>query len=182
MAPEGSDPRAFDPYRFRLDRDIRNTMSRALQECLRLGSADPLDRCMARWETSRPPAACRGYIEQRLPLYRRIIRTHGDRPGSPGASIAKDLWNHELYFECHEWLEPFWRQADGGRRQALQGLIQAAGAYVLQEAGRHGAAASLARKATHRLRTHGHHLEFIANIAALVSFLESGDLRTNRID
>src|SRR5262249_8759560 len=34
-----------------------------------------------------------------------------------------------LYFEVHELLEPFWRDAGGGEREALQGLIQIAVGY-----------------------------------------------------
>jgi hypothetical protein len=42
---------------------------------------------------------------------------------------AATLFDAHLYFEVHELLEPFWRDAEGGEREALQGLIQVAVGY-----------------------------------------------------
>src|SRR5262249_59431356 len=42
---------------------------------------------------------------------------------------AAALFDAPLYFEVHELLEPFWRDAGGGEREALQGLIQIAVGY-----------------------------------------------------
>jgi hypothetical protein len=42
---------------------------------------------------------------------------------------AAALFHAHLYFEVHELLEPSWRDAAGGERQALQGLIQIAVGY-----------------------------------------------------
>ena len=42
---------------------------------------------------------------------------------------AAALFDAHLYFEVHELLEPFWRDAGGGEREALQGLIQIAVGY-----------------------------------------------------
>jgi len=42
---------------------------------------------------------------------------------------AAALVDAHLYFEVHELLEPFWRDAEGGEREALQGLIQVAVGY-----------------------------------------------------
>lgn len=42
---------------------------------------------------------------------------------------AAALFDAHLYFEVHELLEPFWRDAEGGEREALQGLIQVAVGY-----------------------------------------------------
>lgn len=39
---------------------------------------------------------------------------------------AAALWEHGLYFEVHEALEPEWAHASGDRKDALQGLIQIA--------------------------------------------------------
>ncbi len=36
------------------------------------------------------------------------------------------LFHAHLYFEVHELLEPYWLRAEGGDREALQGLIQVA--------------------------------------------------------
>jgi hypothetical protein len=42
---------------------------------------------------------------------------------------AATLFDAHLYFEVHELLEPAWRDAGGGEREALQGLIQIAVGY-----------------------------------------------------
>ena len=50
----------------------------------------------------------------------------GDRyPLACGVS----LFNHGLFHECHDALEPLWSQADGDLRGRLQGLILMAGGY-----------------------------------------------------
>lgn len=68
--------------------------------------------------------ACRGW------------RAVGDRPLEPpdpsldvvlGAAAA--LFDAGLYYEAHEWLERYWRDADGDDREGLQGLIQVAVAF-----------------------------------------------------
>jgi Domain of unknown function (DUF309) len=40
--------------------------------------------------------------------------------------VAARLYDAALYFEVHEWLEPYWMTASGTTRETLQGLIQAA--------------------------------------------------------
>ncbi len=64
---------------------------------------------------------------------RRAWRAIGDRPldppdGPPGTALAAAalLFDAGLYYEVHELLEPYWLRADGGDREALQGLIQVA--------------------------------------------------------
>jgi hypothetical protein len=39
------------------------------------------------------------------------------------------LFNHGLYHECHDALEPLWAAAEGGLKDQLQGLILLAGGY-----------------------------------------------------
>jgi len=169
--------RRFDPNRYRLDRDIRNSMSRALCRAVAAGSTGEFTRCAEGWMEKALPAACRQHIKERESAYGRIDRALHGRPVPRDASAAVVLWNHRSYFECHEWLEPFWQQAYGALRSALKGWIQAAGAYVLLEAGRHTAAVSLSKKAGIRLRSTGYLLVYIDNLAALIDSLESGTLR-----
>lgn len=47
-------------------------------------------------------------------------------PLAEAVADAAALWQAGLYFEVHELLEPYWRDAAGGTRETLQGLIQAA--------------------------------------------------------
>jgi DUF309 family protein family protein len=44
-------------------------------------------------------------------------------------AAAAALFDHGLFFEVHEVLEPFWQRASGQARLALQGLIQIAVGY-----------------------------------------------------
>jgi len=64
---------------------------------------------------------------------RRAWRAIADRPLDPpeaglGATLgaAARLFDAGLYYEVHEVLEPYWMRAEGGDREALQGLIQIA--------------------------------------------------------
>jgi hypothetical protein len=64
---------------------------------------------------------------------RRAWRVIGHRPLDPpdaplGQALvaAARLFDAGLYYEVHEWLEPYWARATGGDREALQGLIQIA--------------------------------------------------------
>ena len=49
-----------------------------------------------------------------------------DAPLDAALAAAAVLFDAGLYFETHEALEPYWMRAEGGDREALQGLIQVA--------------------------------------------------------
>ena len=49
-----------------------------------------------------------------------------DPPLEVAMVAAALLFQAHLYFEVHELLEPYWLRAEGGDREALQGLIQTA--------------------------------------------------------
>jgi hypothetical protein len=49
-----------------------------------------------------------------------------DAPLKVALVSAALLFHAHLYFEVHELLEPYWLRAEGGDREALQGLIQVA--------------------------------------------------------
>jgi len=54
-------------------------------------------------------------------------------------ACAVSLFNHGLYHECHDALEPLWAAAEGGLKNQLQGLILLAGGYHhLQQHNRSG--------------------------------------------
>jgi hypothetical protein len=60
---------------------------------------------------------------------RAIDRRPLDPPDAPlrvAMDAAATLFDAGLYYEVHEWLEPYWLRAEGGDRPALQGLIQVA--------------------------------------------------------
>ena len=64
---------------------------------------------------------------------RRAWRAIDDRPLDPpdaplevALDAAAVLFDAGLYYEVHEWLEPYWLRSQGSDREALQGLIQVA--------------------------------------------------------
>lgn len=79
------------------------------------------------------------------------------RPASVPPRIwrAAALFNAGLFFECHEYLEDFWRAAREPERTFLHGLVQAAaGCYHLEKGNLHGAR-TLIGKAIAKLRPYG---------------------------
>ena len=63
---------------------------------------------------------------------------------SPRALVSAALLFHaHLYFEVHELLEPYWLRAEGGDREALQGLIQVAVGFAHLANGNVGGARAL---------------------------------------
>jgi hypothetical protein len=79
------------------------------------------------------------------------------------------LFDAGLHFEVHELLEPYWARAEGGERQALQGLIQIAVGYQHLANGNLAGARALLAEGAHRLRE-GHLPELdLTAFAAAVS-------------
>jgi len=75
---------------------------------------------------------CRPLIRQRAQSAAAALAARPPaRPRSRAdvLAAAAALFDARLYFEVHELLEPAWRDAEGGEREALQGLIQIAVGY-----------------------------------------------------
>lgn len=64
------------------------------------------------------------------------------------------LFDARCYFEVHEMLEPLWMRAEGGERQALQGLIQVAVGFQHLANGNVVGAKRLLEEGLGRLRPH----------------------------
>jgi hypothetical protein len=67
-------------------------------------------------------------------------------------AAAALLFDAGLHFEVHELLEPYWARAEGGERQALQGLIQIAVGYQHLANGNLAGARALLDEGARRLR------------------------------
>jgi len=90
-------------------------------------------------ETEAPPAwlepgdlDCRPLIRLRALSAASALAARASermRSRTDGLEAAAALFDAHLYFEVHELLEPAWRDAEGGEREALQGLIQIAVGY-----------------------------------------------------
>lgn len=77
-------------------------------------------------------------------------------PTSPDAEASYraylDCFNHQLFFEAHDVLEPLWlRERDGPNGPLYKGLIQLAGAFVHLQRGRPQPAGALFRLAAANL-------------------------------
>ena len=96
------------------------------------------------------------------------------RPASVPPRIwrAAALFNAGLFFECHEYLEDFWRAAREPERTFLHGLVQAAaGCYHLEKGNLHGAR-TLIGKAIAKLRPYAP-TALGLDVATLLKGLES---------
>ncbi len=59
----------------------------------------------------------------------RGVALRGPRDLDETLEVARVLFDVGLFFEVHEVLEPYWREARGDAREALRGLIQIAVGY-----------------------------------------------------
>jgi uncharacterized protein len=91
------------------------------------------------------------------------------------------IWNARLFFECHEYLEPMWLEAAGNRREAIKGLIQAAGVFVHLERGQRVPAIRMAAKALELIGEHRNELTFIKNINEFLAALSRAEGRAPRL-
>jgi hypothetical protein len=137
----------FDPFADREARLLRNGLAGSLLVALTTGDPGAFRQKGGELLARAGAPVHRAYLEDRLRRYEAAFAAI-DRLdiGDPFAQ-ALVLWNHGLFYEVHELLEPLWRQSQGPRRQALQAMIRAAGAYVHLEAGNHKGARSMAAKA-----------------------------------
>jgi hypothetical protein len=170
-AAPAADREKFDPFADRTARDLRNSLSVALAQALAAGQRDGYHQLARRWREHNPSAACRRYLEDRLERYDRAMAACKDLPDPSPTMTAGVLWNLGLFFEVHEVVERIWRVAEGGRREALKGLVQAAGVFVQLEAGRPEPAARLAARAAQRLDRWRKNLPEITNLEELLAGL-----------
>jgi hypothetical protein len=156
---------SFSPFENRLCRDIRNRLSQSFLAAIGEKSMDPVRKTVLALEQQTLAPWHTAYIDNRLTRYQTILTLESlptDR-----FTTACLLWDQALFFECHEWLEPFWIQAEGSEKKLIQALIRAAATYVLLEAGRKSGAKKSAKKA----------LAFLsANSSAIPSVFKAGPL------
>jgi uncharacterized protein len=64
---------------------------------------------------------------------------------------ARELFNSERYWECHEVLEGIWRQKHVGEKRFLQGVILVCAAYVHHQKGEQSVALGVLKRASKQL-------------------------------
>jgi hypothetical protein len=173
MNATGQDPSArFDPFTDRRSRDIRNGLSEALVEAIAANDQTVYHRLARRWLSTDLPPAFETYVRDRLKRYDRVTAAAESRDASRPFAGFIDIWNQELFFEAHEYLETIWQHTGGDRHLALKGLIKAAGVYVHLENNRRAAARRLAPRAYRQMKDHAESLGFIANLDRLLDCMQ----------
>lgn len=163
------DQRRIDPFKSRLARDIRNSLSKSFLESLRSANRDFFQRKAAQLLEQEPSQTHQDYIVSRLSKYEdvfaAIIRNHLNDE----LDQAEILWDHGLFYEMHELLEIVWVKAEGNERKALQGLIQAAGMKIHAEVRNMKAANSMGRKALTALQHYGDTLKGFGRLNSMLA-------------
>lgn len=167
----------FDPFQNRLCRNIRNELSASLMEAIHSRDLTPSYAVAKKYAPESTKQDIKEYIGNRIERYSTIISQ------IQSANIAADetyiivllLWDKELFFEIHEWLEPKWMKAEGTEKSILQALIHAAGTYILLEYDRAEGARKMAAKAIDTLLNHTKLLPAFLNSELLIAKLEAVD-------
>lgn len=73
------------------------------------------------------------------------------KPEEELLSEARDYFNAERYWECHETLEGIWRQKHGDEKCLLQGIILVCAAFVHHQKGEDAVALGILRRAAKQL-------------------------------
>ena len=94
------------------------------------------------------------------------------KPVDDARGQAVILWNSGLYFEVHDILKDIRHKTKGDERQALKGLIRAAGDCVHLENHGNESAKRLADKSTGLIRKYSRLPGFIANFDELIDALK----------
>lgn len=174
-------PLRFDPFSVRKARDIRNQLSQAFVHAINRNDPLYLEQVVAALSRNTRGFVYRQYISDRLERYRRVMDEMTRLPSGEPLAKMLPIWNARLFFECHEYLEPLWQEAEGGRREAIKGLIQAAGVFVHLEWGQKVPAIQLAAKAAGLIRDHRAELAFIRNINEFLAALARAEERAPRL-
>ncbi|MBW2485371.1 MAG: DUF309 domain-containing protein, partial [Deltaproteobacteria bacterium] len=112
----------FDPFNSRLARDIRNTLSKSFLRSLKDNNREIFQLSTAEYLKQELEPVYEKYIRNRLKTYEEVFAIIACYRIDDVLQQATILWDHGLYFEMHELLEPVWIKAEGGMRRALQGL------------------------------------------------------------
>jgi hypothetical protein len=166
----------FDPFESRLCRNIRNELSESLIEAIHSGDIGLSYAIAEKYMSVSIEPFIKSYINNRIMRYKAIftqIQTANIQIHETYI-IALLLWDQELFFEVHEWLEKKWRNSQGAEKIILQALIRAAGTYMHLECGRHMGAKKMASKAVASLSRYKESIP-VFNVELLIAKLKALD-------
>ena len=165
-------PFHFDPFQSRLARDIRNNLSKAFLQSLTQKDMSVFNRCGADYLQQKLGLGYERYVKDRLAKYEEAFAIMGKRDIKEVLAQSAIFWDLELYFEMHELLELQWKEAEGDRRKALQGLIRAAGMKIHAANNNRKAAISMGGKALIDLAKYCGELRGFDKIEAILAEIE----------
>ncbi len=140
----------FDPFENRLSRDIRNTLGHCFVKAIQAKDQSLFHTESRQYQSGENQAHIKEYINNRTTLLKKMfdqITACNLKPHDDYFLIARSLWNVELFFEFHEWLEIKWTAAQGKNKKAFQAMILAAIVYEHLTYGRKISAEKVALKA-----------------------------------
>jgi hypothetical protein len=159
----------------RLYRDLRNDLAEHFMTGLRTGEMQPVYETAARYLALAPADFFHDYIHERLARYEKTMQTIHDRNIRDPYAVALLLWDNELFFEVHEYLEPLWLRAAGVDKEILQALIRAAGVYVHLRQNNPTGARKMADRAVAVLDRHRRAVPALVNLEELLPKLRRLD-------
>ena len=167
----------FDPLTSRACRQVRNDLAHSLVNAICTRNPEPVFTQVQNYLSGQPAAPIQSYLIDRRERYRNIL-TSIRAAGFSTVDIwpiALTMWDEQLFFEVHEWLEQAWHQSRGAQRESYQAVIRAAGVYVHLAAGRRASAERLAAKAVRGLARHRKTLSGYFEVSRLLDKLEPLD-------
>ena len=166
----------FDPFNSRFCRIIRNELSESLMKAIHNGDIRPSNSLREKYMSDGVEPFIIGYINSRIMRYKTVVSQIQTSKIQIHETyvIALLLWNQELFFEVHEWLEKEWRNSQGAEKIILQALIRAAGTYMHLECGRHVGAKKMASKAVENLIRYKESIP-VFNVELLIAKLKALD-------
>lgn len=165
----------FDPFTNRLCRNVRNALSEAFMDALQAMDMLPVRQAAGYFIEDTLPEPVRIYIDRRMAAYADVLADIRRQPSEDPLDVAMRIWDRRLFFETHEYLEPFWMRAEGEQRTLLQALIRAAGTYVHLERGHRKGAERIAAKAIAGIARHQDRLAGYVDARLLLAKLKSLD-------
>lgn len=139
----------FDPFENRHCRDVRNSLGHGFVRAIQAQDFCLFPPKIPGDPPGEPPAHIAGYIHHRTDCLKKVLDQMAacHYLDTDHFEISILLWNLELFFEFHEWLEIKWITARGKTKKALQALVLSAVVYEQLVYGRKIPAKKLAEKA-----------------------------------
>lgn len=164
----------FDPFESRLCRDIRNDLGAGFVKSVQQRSFTPFHSSLDKFQNyiDRKPTGT--YIKNRFTLLHNIInQIETNEPRIENVfSILQWFWDHQLFYEFHEWVEELWQIENGNSKKALQALILAAVACEQHHYNRVSPARKLSDKAIKKFYQFGSYLPEIMDANDFIRVLK----------